>query len=159
MKKVILFSGPIHSGKTTRLQKFISDKNCDGIIAPVKDGKRYIQRIKTNEIRLLDTESEDSIQIGKHKFSKEILDWAKVQIQESLKNKIDYLVIDEIGKLELRDEGYEPIVSEAINHFKAQSDFNLVVVVRDSLANEVFKKYGLNNFEIENPQALSEPEG
>lgn len=149
MKKIILFRGPIHSGKTTRLQSFIADKNCDGIIALVKNGKRYIQRIKSSEIQLLDTECDDFIQIGKHKFSREVFDWAKKQIQESSKSKIDYLVIDEIGKLELKDDGYEPVLSEAINYFKKYDSFNLVLVVRDSLVDAVIDKYQFNDYNIE----------
>ncbi len=148
MKKIILFSGPVHSGKTTELQSFISDKNCDGIIAPIKGGNRYIQRIKTGETKMLDTEDEKSIHIGKYKFSKETFEWAKTQIRESLLNKIEYLVIDEIGKLELKNEGYEPVLSYAIKHFKEQDIFSLVLVVRESLVDNVVEKYGLNFFEI-----------
>lgn len=149
MKKIILFSGPIHSGKTTRLQKFIADKNCDGIVAPLNDGKRYIQRIKTGEIKPLETESEDAIVIGKYKFSKHVFDWSRKQLQESLKSKIDFLVIDEIGKLELKDEGYEPILSTVVEQFKNQEDFDLVLVVRESLLQRVIQKYGFSDTEIE----------
>jgi nucleoside-triphosphatase THEP1 len=149
MKKVILFRGPIHSGKTTRLQKFIADKSCDGIIAPVIDGKRYIQRIKTSEIRLLETESEDAIVIGKFKFSKETMEWAKRQIKESLQSNVDYLVIDEVGKLEMIDQGYEPMVSIAVDKFKKENSFDLILVVRESLVDDVIKKYGLADYVIE----------
>lgn len=149
MKKIILFSGPIHSGKTTRLQKFIADKNCDGIIAPIKDGKRYIQRIKTSEIRLLEAESEDAIVIGKYKFSKETMEWAKQQIEESLQNNIDYLVIDEVGKLEMVDQGYEPVVSFVVDKFKKKNSFDLILVVRESLVDEVIEKYKLKDCNYE----------
>lgn len=149
MKKIILFSGPIHSGKTTRLQKFIADKNCDGLIAPVKDGMRYIRRIKTGEIKPFETESEDSIVIGKYKFSKETFEWAKEQIKESLQSKVDYLVIDEIGKLEMVDQGYEPMVSLVIDKFKKENSFDLVLVVRESLVEDVITKYGLSEYKIE----------
>ncbi|KUG25014.1 hypothetical protein ASZ90_005152 [hydrocarbon metagenome] len=149
MKKIILFSGPIHSGKTTRLQKFIADKNCDGLIAPVKDGMRYIRRIKTGEIKPFETESEDSIVIGKYKFSKETFEWAKEQIKESLQSKVDYLVIDEVGKLEMVDQGYEPMVSLVIDKFKKENSFDLVLVVRESLVEDVITKYGLSEYKIE----------
>ncbi len=149
MKKIILFSGPIHSGKTTRLQKFIADKNCDGIIAPVKDGMRYIRRIKTGEIKPFETNSEDSIVIGKYKFSKETFEWAKEQIKESLQSKVDYLVIDEIGKLEMVDQGYEPMVSLVIDKFKKENSFELILVVRESLVEDVISKYGLSKYKIE----------
>jgi len=149
MKKIILFSGPIHSGKTTRLQKFISDKNCDGIVAPVIDGKRFIQRIKTGEIKSLETESEESIIIGKYKFSKETMEWAKQQIKESLHSKVDYIVIDEVGKLEMIDQGYEPMVTHAIEEFKKENSFDLILVVRESLVEDVISKYGLSEYNIE----------
>ncbi|MCZ7603425.1 MAG: nucleoside-triphosphatase [Melioribacteraceae bacterium] len=149
MKKIILFSGPIHSGKTTRLQNFIADKNCDGIIAPVKEGKRYIQRIKTGEIKLLETKSHEAIVIGKYKFSKEVMDWAKQQIKESLHTEADYIVIDEVGKLEMVDQGYEPTISIAVDKFKKENLFELVLVVRESLVDEVIEKYGLSECNYE----------
>lgn len=149
MKKIILFSGPIHSGKTTRLQKFIIEKNCDGIIAPVKDDMRYIQRIKTGVIKQLETESEDSIKIGKYKFSKETFEWAKQQIKESLQSKVDYLVIDEVGKLEMIHQGYEPMVGIAVDKFKKENSFDLILVVRESLVDEVIAKYKLKECNYE----------
>lgn len=149
MKKIIIFSGPIHSGKTTRLQNFIADKNCDGIIAPIKEANRYIQRIKTGETKLLETESEDSIIIGKYKFSKETMEWAKQQIKESLQSEIDYLVIDEVGKLEMIDQGYEPVVSIAVDKFKEDNSFDLILVVRESLVEEVIRKYKLKECNYE----------
>lgn len=149
MKKIILFSGPIHSGKTTRLENFIADKNCDGIVAPINEGKRYIQRIKTNEIRLLETESEDAIVIGKYKFSKETMEWAKQQIEESLQNNIDYLVIDEVGKLEMVDQGYEPMVSFVVDKFKKKNSFDLILVVRESLVDEVISKYDIKYYKTD----------
>ncbi|MDZ7764952.1 MAG: nucleoside-triphosphatase [Melioribacteraceae bacterium] len=149
MKKIILFSGPIHSGKTTRLQKFIADKNCDGIVAPVNDGKRYIQRIKTGEIKPLETENEDAIVIGKYKFSKETMEWARQQIQESLQSNIDYLVIDEVGKLEMVDQGYEPMVNFVVDKFKKENLFDLILVVRESLVDQVIEKYKLKDCNYE----------
>lgn len=149
MKKIILFSGPIHSGKTTRLQNFIADKNCDGIIAPIIEGKRCIQRIKTGETKLLETKSVDAIVIGKYKFSKETFEWAKQQIKDSLQSNVDYLVIDEVGKLEMVDLGYEPMVSIAIDKFKKENSFVLILVVRESLVKEVINKNGLNECLIE----------
>lgn len=149
MKKIILFSGPIHSGKTTRLQNFITDKNCDGIIAPVKEGKRYIQRIKTDDFKPLETKSDDSIIIGKYKFSKETFEWAKQQIKESLHSEVDYIVIDEVGKLEMIDQGYEPMVGIAVDKFKKVNSFDLILVVRESLVDEVIKKYKLKECNYE----------
>jgi len=149
MKKIILFSGPIHSGKTTRLQKFIEGKNCDGILAPIIEGKRNIKRIKTGEIKPLETESEDSIVIGKYKFSKEAFEWAKQQIKESLHIEVDYIVIDEVGKLEMIDQGYEPMVSITVDKFKKENSFDLILVVRESLVEEVIKKYGLSECNYE----------
>ena len=128
----------------------ILDKNCDGIIAPVKEGKRSIQRIKTAEIKMLDTENDDSIQIGKHKFSKEVFEWAREQLRESILSEADYVIIDEIGKLELNNSGYEPVVSYLINEFLKTDRFNLVLVIRESLVDEITAKYGLKNFEILN---------
>ncbi len=77
------------------------------------------------------------------------MEWAKRQIKESLQSNVDYLVIDEVGKLEMIDQGYEPMVSIAVDKFKKENSFDLILVVRESLVDDVIKKYGLADYVIE----------
>ncbi len=144
MSDIIIFTGPIGSGKTTYLQKFISDKNCDGFLSPIINGKRYLQRIKNEEKKLLETDSEEGIKIGKYTFDKEAFIWAKEILSNLLKINPDYLVIDEIGPLELNGKGFEPMIAEIFKEFSERNNLDLIIVVRESLLEKVIEHYKMN---------------
>ena len=153
MSKILILSGPVESGKTTYLQKFIIDSNCDGIISPIINGQRYLQRIKTKEKKLLDSTDGKGFRIGKHTFDEKSFSWARDQLLQILNSDIDYIVIDEIGPLEIGGRGFEPILSYIFEKYKNNRELNLAVVVRDTLVNKVIENYQLdrNLIEIKKP--------
>ncbi|MBK9151541.1 MAG: hypothetical protein IPM26_11285 [Saprospiraceae bacterium] len=53
------------------------------------------------------------------------------------------IVVDEVGKLEMRDEGFHPLVLELLNVLKPEQ--MLFLVVRDYLLEEVIEKYSLQD--------------
>lgn len=150
MKKIQILSGPIRTGKTTRLMKWAANKkNVDGIFQPVVDSKRFIYHISSRTLKPLETDLEiNSIKIGKYFFSKETFQWAQNQIIHSLSTNIDWLIIDEIGPLELQGAGLEPTINKIINEAE-NLKANILCVVRDNLLAEFLSHYGLEN-RIEN---------
>lgn len=156
MSKILILTGPIESGKTTYLQKFIIDSDCDGIISPIIDGKRYLQRIKTGEKRLLDSEEDKGFRVGKHIFDDKTFAWGRDQLLQILNSSIDYIVIDEIGPLELSGHGFEPILSYIFEKFKSSADLNLAIVVRETLVGTVIENYELDTdlVEIKKPDQV-----
>ena len=153
MSQIFLLSGAVHSGKTTSLTQWIKDKdNVDGILQPVIDGKRYIKIISSGEIMLLeildDSDNKNIITIGNYKFSSESFNWTRNQLIFFFQKNPDWLIIDEFGKLELDDKGFEPALGKIIYELKNYPIINLVVVVRDYLISGFLQKYSLSKNDV-----------
>ncbi len=75
------------------------------------------------------------VSIGRFKFSKARFDLAAKRMKhQAYDPKIEVIVIDEIGKLELTGEGFYDVFVELL-----LSDKDLHLVVRDYLHNEVIE--------------------
>ena len=58
--KIYIYSGKVHSGKTTNILEWTkTKKSIDGILAPVIDSKRYLYRIKSKEYHLLEADEKE----------------------------------------------------------------------------------------------------
>lgn len=148
--KIILFSRPVHSGKTTELMQWCKQhKNVDGILMPDINGLRFMQRVATGETwqaqqENSDTTSEAALKIGRFSFYKKAFDKSnKILITAS--PSIDIVVIDEIGNLELKREGFYSSL-KTILHYQAVK--SLILVVRDSLVKEVTNSFDMTNFQL-----------
>lgn len=145
--KIYLFSRPIRTGKTTELQSWLSLKNnVDGVLMPDIEGKRHLQFYKENRLISIEAnENEEYFSIGKFKFKIQPFEQAKQYILEAVHQKIDYLVIDEIGKLELQHHsGFEPGLATLIE-MANQNNVSLIIVVRSSLLEEMIQHYQIND--------------
>ncbi len=57
---IYVYSGRIHSGKTTRISNWLKGiKKCDGVIAPLIEGKRCLRHIADNSYKVLETKNAD----------------------------------------------------------------------------------------------------
>jgi nucleoside-triphosphatase len=142
---ILILSAPIHSGKTTLLEKFIANNNCAGIICPDVEGLRKIFDITTRiffDFQTKESTSESSISIGKYIFLKSGFDKANQIITNCINDTSDYTIIDEIGHLELSDEGLEPAFS---NLLKNRINKNLLLIIRTNLLQDCILKYNLQN--------------
>ncbi len=77
-----------------------------------------------------------------------VFDKAKEILLRDFEKDYDWLVIDEIGPLELNNSGLEPAITEI---FSNRSTFkgNILIVVRDKVFNDLIAHYGIqNDFEI-----------
>ena len=144
MKNIHILTGEIKSGKTTRLMLWASSqKNIDGILQPVIEGKRFIYHIGSKTLKQLEIADEpNAIQIGNYKFSGTVFSWSQNVILSCFQKHLDWLVIDEIGPLELEGKGLEPAISEI---FKQVNNLNgnVLCVVRNSILEEFIKHYNL----------------
>jgi nucleoside-triphosphatase len=150
-KPIYYYTGPVHTGKTTRIAEWASRNNCTGILSPIINGKRHLREIKSGELKLLESDSNiNSISIGRYNFKKEVFEWGRQKLLAEYESEPEWLVIDEYGKLELRGEGLEPVISTIINHWKINKKNNLLIVVRDYLVNDFIKKFdrGINFTEL-----------
>ncbi len=145
------YTGPVQTGKTTRVGEWASQNNCSGILAPIINGKRHLRDIKSGEEKLLESEANrNTISIGKYNFKKEVFEWGRQKLIAEYESEPEWLVIDEYGKLELRDEGIEPAISTIINHWKIDKKIKLLIIVRDYLVDDFIKKFdnGINFIEL-----------
>lgn len=154
LPKIRIVTGPIQSGKTTKLFKYVYEiKNIDGILAPIVNDKRRLYHISSKTIKELeiDRPSEKTISVGRYHFLRESFIWANECLSNSFYSNTNNLIIDEIGKLELMGEGLHKATCEIINNID-NSNKNLVIVVRDYLLKDVLEYYSITpkNYEILN---------
>jgi nucleoside-triphosphatase THEP1 len=132
--EVFILTGAIHSGKTTSLVKFLKDKNASGILTPVINGRRFFLDVKSKEQFAMEAErgEMERIDVGRFHFSKRNFEKARNIISANVES-IGWLVIDEIGPLELRGEGF----AETLKEILKQRHEKILLVVRAGLTDDV----------------------
>jgi nucleoside-triphosphatase len=148
---VLIFSAPVHSGKTTALMEWCRhNNNVGGILMPDINGTRKFFNIETKEIFDVECKQpeqrfEELVSIGQYHFYKKA--FAKVnEILLNISPSVKYIIIDEIGKLELQQKG----LYEGATHLLNRSSQNVILVVRDSLVEAVTTAFNLNNYALIN---------
>jgi nucleoside-triphosphatase THEP1 len=146
---IYIFSRPIRSGKTTALQQWIgSRENVAGLLAPDLDGKRKIYDIRGDSYYDLELEGRTGpgiIRVGRFAFDAAVFDQGKELLQQALIHDPDWLVIDEVGKLEIEsNSGLEPTVKEIIRLYQSGTvKGKLLLVIRDYLLRKAIMHYQL----------------
>lgn len=147
---IYLLSQPIQTGKTTLLFKWLEhQKDVAGILTPDVNGMRKLYDVsgkKHYDLQL--NEGEEGIEIGRFVFDRKAFDKAQHLLNESMNKTTGWIVVDEIGRLEIdRNEGLEPAVGNLVNKFKqhTQADVKLLLVIRDYLLNAAVAHYQLQN--------------
>ncbi len=146
---IYILTGPIQTGKTTSLQQW-AEKREDvyGILTPIINGKRVFINVHTGEQWPMEASGTDKevIIVGKYKFSKTGFDKAIETVRSSIQTP-GWLVIDEIGPLELKGDGFSDVLDEVRNTRKNYT----ILVVRDK---ERMVEKVKNEFRIINPFIL-----
>jgi len=147
MSQIFVLSGPTGSGKSTRLFGWLKKQSsAAGIMQLVEDGQRWLLSWPDGEIRSLEelSHSHDGLNVGRFVFSRDAFAWGREALQKAAARQPDWLVIDEIGKLELRDQGLEPELGRVVKNNPAKK--GTILVVRDELVENVLKKYGIKEY-------------
>jgi nucleoside-triphosphatase THEP1 len=131
---IYILSAPVQSGKTTSLINWsASGKDVCGILTPIVNGKRIFMNAKTKEQFPMDaTGEEETLSVGRFEFSKAGFEKA-IQIIRDAINRDSWLVIDEIGPLELRSEGFYNVLKEILEVKKEK----LLLVVREGTTEKI----------------------
>jgi nucleoside-triphosphatase THEP1 len=148
--KIVLLSAPIHSGKTTSLVKWSANRaDVYGILTPEVSGKRMFMDAHSRQLFLMEAKEGDAeiITVGKFVFSKSNFEKANQIIREGSSKK-GWLVIDEIGPLELRGEGFSPVLKEVLAI--RQEKILLVIRDKDDTVEKVKQYFGINNAAVIN---------
>lgn len=147
MKKmqIHLLSQAIQTGKTTSLLQYVqTHSNCSGILTPVINNQRFFYSIASGESRLMEAEptEQNCLHIGRYSFSKAAFDWAIAQCENVLKSRQELFIIDEIGPLELRNEGFYNLLMQVLaNQYAIEK---LLLVVRSSAVELVFQHFKID---------------
>ncbi|MBK8626992.1 MAG: hypothetical protein IPN86_15905 [Saprospiraceae bacterium] len=152
MVEIKIFTAPIRSGKTTALMSlFAKRKDTTGFLCPDVDGLRHFYDLSNALLLPFEAEEravdcEDLVAIGRFRFKKEIFIQAEVILMNALTSKYKFIVIDEVGKLELMGNGYEPMFGKFLVAIRALDiDCIVILVVRDYLLDQVIERYSLSD--------------
>lgn len=102
---------------------------------PDINGQRMIFNITTQQtfpIQCMGTNTnKELVSIGKYHFFADAFRKANTVLIKALSSNPQWLVVDEIGKLEMQGKGFFDSAKPIIEHYKS-CDKNLLLVVRDS---------------------------
>jgi len=143
---IYLLSEEIQTGKTTSLQLCTENRyDIGGFLSPDKAGMRFLMNLKSKkeipfEIDITSFEGPIEI-IGKYSISQAAFDEAAIWVKEHLNSpEIKFIIIDEVSKLELAGKGFASTLQYAMKNI---GDKHLILVVRNSLHDEIVEKFGL----------------
>ena len=154
---IIIFSRPIHSGKTTELLQWCNrQKNIGGILMPDINDQRKILDLRSKEV--FDIECTDNlntdeqlISIGRFHFYSKAFEKSNSIVVNEIALNPDWLVIDEAGKLELEGKGFNKAITKAAEIYNNKINTgNLLITVRDSLCEEVISFFKFKDYRIVN---------
>ena len=144
--KTRILTGTVGSGKTTCLMRWANAQpHVRGILSPVADSERYFLHYPGGEKRTMEAEADEKevYVTPRYRFSVRSFSWAVHLLEKDIRQRPDFLLIDEIGKLELRGEGFSNILCRLLDAGKVP---NLILVVRTELLEAVRIKFGISEY-------------
>ena len=143
---VLIFTGPIKSGKTTFLMNLLKSRNdCGGFLTPDINGKRHFFRLDTKEYLPFElekpTDGKQMIEVGPYRFDKNIFDLGNQMISNFHNIHQQLFIIDEVGKLE---EGFDSGLKKMFSLHQQNREKEILLIVRDYLVDEVIKRYNIS---------------
>lgn len=152
---VILFSQSTQSGKTSTLLNWINGRNnIAGILTPDIDGVRKLYDIQENKYYDFETDANELMDvevIGRFIFLKSAFKKAIEILKNAVHQKPEWLIVDEIGKLELENLGLEPELHLILKDFRVFSpNTKIIIIIRDSLLEKAIKNYGFKDAKVVN---------
>jgi molybdopterin-guanine dinucleotide biosynthesis protein A len=160
MSRILILSGQVQSGKTTSLLKYFSNTDAvGGFICPDLNGVRMMYWVAEKRVVPLQIVSQEkAVSIGKFNFDQDVFNKAcDILIDPSiLENK--FVIVDEVGPLELKEQGYYHSLITLIENAKQKDDLTIILVVREHLIADVVSKFNLKDVEIITKDKLSKQE-
>jgi len=157
---ILIETGPTQTGKSTRLfKRFVDQPDTGGIITLHRNGLKTIYDISSRlwipfQIR---EASEPVIRVGRYILSGKGFESARGILRRERERSVRWLIIDEVGPLELKGMGLEPEIMNTVHHYAKHPHRNLLLVVRESLLSQVVRHYGIESYRLFDPDSKSIP--
>jgi nucleoside-triphosphatase THEP1 len=146
--RIYILTGEKHSGKTTRLLNAIQNRdNVYGILTPDIDGQRFFMDIRTKELFPMEAQADEpnALVIGKYRFNEQAFQKAIAILEEESKRGKGWLIIDEVGPLELKKSGFYNVILKLL---RQHNEMKIVAVIRNGLVEELTQLFGITNYTI-----------
>lgn len=146
--RIYILSAPIQTGKTTSLRHWLkTQNNVLGILTPDIADKRMIFDISNKHCFPLEctADEKEAIKIGRFSFAANAFEQARQILQNACAAQPNWLVVDEIGKLELEQNiGLAPDITQIIKYYQKHDDKGkLLLIIRDYLLDQAIANYKL----------------
>jgi nucleoside-triphosphatase len=159
---IILLSGSINSGKSSTIYKIVQQLLQEkllvgGIVSlPIlQEGRKAgyeavcLLTHKTTHLAQLNSlvpnPAPDDITIGQWVIFNEGMQFCYQQIEEAIQKKVQLLVIDEIGPLEIQGKGFRSLLDQILLK-QEMVPFQLLLIVRTNMVEEVKRLYPNHDF-------------
>jgi nucleoside-triphosphatase THEP1 len=136
-RQIFLLVGLIQTGKTTSLINWSAKRNdVFGILTPVVNTRRVFMNAHTHEQFPMEAGKGEIeiLSIGKFVFSKTLFDKAQQIIRDAMDKK-GWLLIDEIGPLEIKGEGFYNVLKEILQY--QPDEQKVLLVIRETMIERV----------------------
>ena len=141
-----LIHGDIDSGKTRRAAAWaetegLAGRRVGGILAlKTPSGRRFMDLTTGDEVELEHPcQAEAVVAVGRFQFRQAAFDWAIQRIEAALGQGAGGIIIDEVGPLEMRGDGFTPLLDRMRRTYP---EVERVLLVRTSLVDAVAARFG-----------------
>jgi nucleoside-triphosphatase len=151
---VVVLTGEVQTGKTTALLNWCEGKRITGFATPVVNGLRVVRPLPDGECLPFEITgaSADGVSIGRYHLSLQALVEMNKLLKQACFENADWIVVDEVGPLELREQGLYAGVVHVLRHAKG----NILLVVRKSILDEVIATFQLTDSRVITIENLNE---
>ncbi|MCK3682975.1 nucleoside-triphosphatase [Maribellus sp. YY47] len=146
--KIIIITGAVGSGKTSCLKELLGALQKKNIPVTGFYSERLIENGETTGYDLVNVSTKEKVEflrtakepsskgVGKYAINTSAFEWGEILLQGA---DHQLVVLDEIGKLENRGEGWSGSLEELIR----KRNNHLILSFRKDLLNELLRKFGL----------------
>lgn len=135
MKSCRIITGEKREGKSTRMMQIANEiPNSVGFIMPVSESGYSLYSISSNKaVPFMTDRDVFPDRIGKWYYDQSLFETVLDELSEVFSGTV---LIDEVGRLELDEGGYAPVL-----RLLKDRDIDLVVSVRKSFVDDVIRKF------------------
>jgi nucleoside-triphosphatase THEP1 len=143
-RQIFILTGPVRTGKTTSLMSWVTGRaDAAGILTPAVNGQRFFMNVRTKQQFAMEAtrDETETLVVGRFVFSRNNFDIAVQVIRDDM-NMPGWLIIDEIGPMELRGDGFCEVLKEVLAG--GNSGQKVLLVVREGMAEKVKEYFQIN---------------